>query len=105
MTWERRILEFLLAGGTLAAACTSSDGTGSTGGVPCGNANPDPCICGRPDSSAEYATQCNEKKACEAQGGQFDPTTFLDSDGGVEPPHCILDAGSGDASEDRAKSD
>ena len=53
----------------------------------CGNANPDPCICGRPDASEVSAMQCDQKIACEADGGMWNP--YMNSvDGAVTPPHC-----------------
>jgi hypothetical protein len=109
MTWERRLRELLLAGGTLATlGCTSSAGGGSGGpNIPCGNANADPCICGRPEASAEQADLCDKKTSCEAAGGVFDPSTCLNcaSDGGVLAPHCTFDGGAPDASKDAAGHD
>ena len=85
----------LLAGGALAVGgCSSSlpgDGNPGTAGTvsssPCGNANPDPCICGRPDASADSATQCDQKIVCEADGGKWDPYMTV-IDGVLISPHC-----------------
>ena len=93
MAWRNRLRELLLAGGALAiSGCSSSlpvgDGTGGSLGVPCGNANPDPCICGRPDASEVSAMQCDQKMACEADGGKWDPY-MTQVDGALLSPHCI----------------
>jgi hypothetical protein len=79
MTWQRRILELVCAGGTYTALA------GCPGGfpVPCGNANPDPCICGRnpPDSP-----ECRAETACQDEGGTWYPygeRTVLDAGSGV----------------------
>jgi hypothetical protein len=57
-------------GGAAGAANTGGTlGTGGNSPFPCGNANPDPCICGRPDASSGAATACGQKTACEAAGG------------------------------------
>ena len=103
MTWQRRVRDILLAGGTVSAvACASSSNSdGPSGGPPCGNANPDPCICGRPEQSPQAAALCDQQKACVAAGGIFDATTCVNCapDGGVLGPHCdrpITDAGSDD---------
>jgi|KBSMisStaDraftv2_1062788.scaffolds.fasta_scaffold1321580_2 hypothetical protein len=91
----------VLAGGVLFAGCSSSSlgpgnpGTGGTG-IPCGNANPDPCICGRPEASAQAAAQCQGEMDCEADGGVWNPFTMSDGDGGAVPPHCdprMIDGG------------
>jgi hypothetical protein len=63
MSWEDRLRDIVLAGGTLAAvACSFGDD------VPCCNANSDPCCevqyCGAPMNAA-----C----ACEQEGGVYDP--------------------------------
>jgi hypothetical protein len=64
----------------------------------CGNANPDPCICGRPDSDPVAKMQCTEKRACEAEGGVWNPTEIIAVDGGITAPHC--EAASSDAGTD-----
>ena len=96
MTWQRRLIELVCAGGALTAipAC------GIPGGVPCGNANPDPCICGR--MPADSPT-CKAEAACEHEGGYFDPfdpaPAGVDAGAGVQG-HCVLpgdDAGVPDA--------
>jgi hypothetical protein len=76
----------VLAGGALAlGACKgfSSDEIG------CGNANPDPCICGRPDESETLRAACDVQTACEADGGTYVGYTEELPDGGTRPPHCI----------------
>jgi hypothetical protein len=94
MDWEHRLRALLLAGGTLAViGCSSQSNDATTDNVPCGNANPDPCICGKPDASAAAAALCDEEKACQAQGGTFDAFTETEADGSVSNPHCLLDAG------------
>jgi hypothetical protein len=54
----------VLAGGALATGC---NGFGTS--IPCGNANPDPCVCDRPSSSSSAAEACSEKTTCEKAGG------------------------------------
>ena len=95
MAWRNRLRELLLAGGALAiAGCSSSlpgDGNAGTAGslaTPCGNANPDPCICGRPDASAVSAMLCDQRIACEAEGGKWDFYMTTLADGTSTPPHC-----------------
>jgi hypothetical protein len=79
MDWEGRALGIILAGGAVTwGACT---------GTPCGNANPDPCICGRPDESAAAAQRCNVYKACMAAGLTYTPGT-QEPDGAPGPPSC-----------------
>jgi hypothetical protein len=79
-------------GGAAGSGGTGGDVGGSGGngnyGVPCGNANSDPCICGRGVGDP----RCAARDACEAMGGRF----FFDSltdDGGTHPPHCELPDG------------
>ena len=82
MAWRDRLRELMLAGGALAIAGCSS-------GIPCGNGNPDPCICDRPDSDPALKMQCDQKRACVADGGTWDPYTRSDGLGGViSTPHC-----------------
>jgi hypothetical protein len=101
----------VLAGGVLFAGCggenlsgaggaggnNGTGGSNGTGGasnlIPCGNASPDPCICGRPDADPMLAAQCQAKTACEAAGGSW--VSSYDPDAGVQQPlHCELpDAG------------
>lgn len=78
MSWQRRLVELLCAGGALA----------STGGY-CANGNPDPCASGRdpPDSA-----QCRAETACTDRGGIW---TLNQAPGGVDAGsgvegHCIL---------------
>src|SRR5215471_12466464 len=84
MDWKRRLRELIVAGGALGlGACTPStvaqDGGGPPG-IPCGNANPDPCICGRPEADPDAAIACDQEKACQASGGTW--IIYLN------PPHC-----------------
>ena len=60
----------VVAGGALASGC-SGFGTG----IPCGNANPDPCVCDRPSSSSSAAEACSEKTTCEKAGGVWQSGT------------------------------
>ncbi len=81
MAWEDRLRDLAIAGGLMAAMGCSSTSNGTdtvdggdaaeTGGIPCGNANPDPCICGRPDTDPVSAAQCTAEKACVAKGGTY----------------------------------
>jgi hypothetical protein len=89
MAWRERLRELALAGGALAIGGCSS-------GFPCGNANPDPCICGRPDSDPVAKMQCEQKRACVADGGTWDPYTASDGPGGpLSPPHCVAGVADG----------
>jgi hypothetical protein len=83
---------FTAADGTITAPhCILADASVSViPGIPCGNANSDPCICGRPEAGPDEAALCTQEQACRAAGGQFDPTTFTAADGTVTGPHCIL---------------
>ncbi len=90
MNWEKRARDILLAGGALTvSAC------GVVGGTPCGNANPDPCVCGRPQASAASAAACSQKQACEAQGGSFDSPLPV-NDGGQPGWACLMESGASD---------
>src|SRR5689334_14948677 len=79
-----RLADLIVAGGALGlGACSSSvddkaaqklseAGSNESGVfIPCGNANPDPCICGRPDGDPVWASQCAEKMSCEKKGGTY----------------------------------
>ncbi len=83
----------ILAGGVLLAGCGGGDKLG-TGGNPgtvgggCGNASPDPCICGLPEASAEAAYACSKKTACEQTGGVWTPSSPL-----IWPGECLRDGG------------
>jgi hypothetical protein len=78
VNWQARIRQLLLAGGSISFVGS----LGCQQGPPCGNANSDPCICGRPQ------TLCDEKKSCEGSGG-----TWIDDE-----QHCLMtDAGVPDA--------
>lgn len=109
MTWEQRLRELVLAGGTLAAVACSDNNRFSSfgpadGGSPrdasstpptydapneCCNVNPDPCCefkyCGAPITPA-----CE----CELDGGTW--SSNANSTGGA----CELDSGAGDAGGD-----
>jgi hypothetical protein len=61
MTWRRRLIELVCAGGTVTG-CTDH------AGIPCGNANPDPCVC---DRTPANAPQCVAEAACRAHGGSW----------------------------------
>jgi hypothetical protein len=64
MTWRRRLIELACAGGALASQ--SSCVPIVVGG--CGNANPDPCVCGRtPDP--QHSPQCIAEQQCKQMGG------------------------------------
>jgi hypothetical protein len=98
----------VLAGGVMLVGCSNdklpgSDGSAGSGGgtgIPCGNANPDPCICGRPEASSVAAAECQGEMACTARGGVWIPYTSTDATG-THPPYCQIDGGSsGDASAD-----
>lgn len=93
VSWRDRIRQITLAGGALSLA-SSCNGLGQT--FPCGNANPDPCICGRPESSSEAKAQCDAKHACEAAGGWWYPYNVSGPSGTV-PAHCEFDGGAADA--------
>jgi len=101
MSWREWIRQLTLAGGAWTlAACGGSTLSGQPGqpgqpGVPCGNANPDPCICGRPDRSPVSKDLCDAKLACEASGGFWEPYQMTDSTGTTVPPHCEFDGGTG----------
>lgn len=81
-------MDLTLAGGAaLTVACPL--------GVPCGNANPDPCICGRPDSDPSARAACDVEKSCQAKGLEFNfdwsTPACLSPDMSIAPD----DAGSG----------
>jgi hypothetical protein len=99
MSWQRRLMELACAGGTLAGCMASSNQQQM---IPCGNANPDPCICNRtPDP--EHSPQCIAEKICTDNGGDWiivDPPPAGDAggelwgfcngypkDAGVDGPH------------------
>lgn len=84
MSWKGRLEAIALAGGavTLLAGCPI---TGF-----CGNANPDPCICGRPDHDPQARAECDAEKACEAMGGTYDPYSQPAPDGGMLVGSCVL---------------
>ena len=103
MSWRRRLQEIALAGGAVAlGGCSIRVGEPGGPPIPCGNANPDPCICGRPEASPQAKMQCDDKMACEAAGGVWEPYIIADPavDAGVGGPYChpAQDGGVPDAS-------
>jgi hypothetical protein len=96
MSWQNRLRQMVLAGGVVVGGCGSGNLDG--GGPPpfvgggCGNANPDPCICGRPEASAAAAASCQAQIDCVASGGIYIPYILTDSTG-THPPHCEVDGG------------
>jgi hypothetical protein len=77
MTWQRRLIELAVAGGTLAGCAQNNPNP-----IPCGNANPDPCICGRtPDP--EHSPQCIAEDACTNASHQWN----------LDLPNATTDAG------------
>jgi hypothetical protein len=94
MSWQRRLMELALAGGAVStlAGCPGIV-------VGCGNANPDPCICGRPERDPREKMACDEKKACEAAGGTWDPFAGPSAGADAAVPACSLpvDGGPPDA--------
>jgi hypothetical protein len=90
MGWRQRLLQMTLAGGMLPVAGCSPSGLGGGGGVPCGNANPDPCICDRPSSNAMWKAACDAKTACEKIGGSWISAGYTGA--------CEVDAGADDGS-------
>jgi len=75
-----------LAGGALSLA-------GCGGVAPCVNAGPDPCICGRPESSREAKAECDADKACESMGGVWIISSTVYPGGMTVPSHCEIDGG------------
>lgn len=65
MSWQRRLVELLAAGGTLAASACN---TGGSGGGPCTNGGWDPCLCEHLPASGP---QCVEEKSCRDHGGYW----------------------------------
>lgn len=86
MSWQRRLLDLVAAGGTLASL------SGCQLIVPqsCGNGNPDPCVCDRAPASSP---QCVAEKACTDHGGEWDLS-------GVPLPPVIDAAGPGSGADD-----
>ncbi len=119
MAWRERLRDLILAGGAFAVTggCSSSALVGNgpadgaldfAGQVGCGNANYDPCLCGRPEASATYAAECEQEKACQAQGGLWSTKDLTSTsctlpDGAVvdTPLPAAADAGRGDGAADR----
>jgi hypothetical protein len=87
-SWERRLLDVLLAGGAIAVAGCSSSSSG-TGIDECCNANPDPC-CPSLSCGAEQTPECKQELACQADGGTWD----------IGAGDCSRDAGAGDSGPD-----
>ncbi len=67
MSWQRRLLELACAGGALFTQAGCPTPHQPPGG--CGNANPDPCICGR---EPEDSPQCVAERECAAYGGDWE---------------------------------
>ncbi len=68
--------------------------------IPCGNANPDPCICGRPEADPQAKILCDQKMACETEGGMWGPFSEpVVIDAGAGGPYCHFpeDGGVSDA--------
>jgi hypothetical protein len=113
MAWRERLRDLILAGGAFAVTGGCSSGAlvgngprdAAIGQPGCGNANADPCICGRPEASVAAAMACAEEMACQARGGTWvlglagpSPACEL-PDGAVI--NVAVDGGHGDASADR----
>jgi hypothetical protein len=94
MPWRHRLLELVCAGGAVTSltACPVFF-------VPCGNANPDPCICNRnpPDSP-----QCLAESDCEDKGGTWslDVARLYGDAGTAIEGHCVINTESVDAAVD-----
>ena len=74
------------AGAERAAAAVRAVAAGRPS-HPCGNPNPDPCVCGRPDASASNAALCDQKMTCQRIGGvwTYSPGKCnIDLDAGVD---------------------
>jgi hypothetical protein len=93
MGWQDRLTSLVCAGGALVAA--------ATGCTPCGNANPDPCICGRIDDTEFAKQRCEAKKACEANGGHWDP--YVTTDAGRACEYPTSDGGTADSMTDASE--
>ena len=93
MNWEVRLAQMILAGGALATAACSSSGSGGVSF--CCNASSDPCCtC---DGVAENPPACQQKLACEAEGGSFDTFNVecsfpAEAGGGFVPDEDASDA-------------
>jgi hypothetical protein len=92
MRWQDRLIELVAVGGTLAGCTNLAPG----GGVPCGNANPDPCICGR---TPENSPQCVAERKCAAEGKTWEfygPPPAVDAGDGLWGTcGTVVDAGTG----------
>lgn len=90
-SWQKRLRDLVLAGGTLAAAACSSNGSGNPS-VPCCNANPDPC-CTYQSCNAPMSPAC----ACRLDGGIYDYSHARCGpvDAGAEGGAGLSDAGHG----------
>lgn len=87
MSWQRRLIELAAAGGVLTAS------TGCGGGN-CGNANPDPCICGRMPASTD---QCKVETSCHGDGGVWNAFSDAPTDANDIRGVCYIpDAGTHD---------
>jgi hypothetical protein len=82
LRWQERLRQMALAGGVLTTGCGGL-------GFPCGNANPDPCVCDRPSSSSAAAEACSAETTCQKAGGVWQPGTGEWGTGG----RCEHDSG------------
>ncbi len=91
MSWQRRLREMLLAGGSLAvAACSkvqsqSDASTDAANVIPtgeCCNVNPDPC-CEVVNCGAAMTAACS----CQMEGGTWNPGAAVDGGPICEPPN------------------
>jgi hypothetical protein len=114
MAWRGRLRDLILAGGAFAVTSGCSSASGQHVLIGCGNADPDPCICGRPEASAAAAMECQGEIACQAQGRVWQAYSIAQPDGAIVLPYCLpadgavdgprtvgSDAASGDGALDR----
>jgi hypothetical protein len=83
MTWHRRFVELVCAGGTLAGCLQHR-------GIPCGNADPDPCICGR---SPPDTPRCRAEQQCDDSGGFWQIDLVQAGSAGIAGECVLPDAG------------
>jgi hypothetical protein len=90
MDWRKRLREIALAGGALVSSSSCI-----FGGVPCGNANSDPCICDRPKNNLADKVECDFKMACEGDGGIYEGNSTCQGskpDAGADASVVVTDA-------------
>jgi hypothetical protein len=80
------------AGGGDGAGGVGGGGTGGFSAIPCGNANPDPCICDRAGSGPDAALMCG---TCSANGGKWQPATATQPEGCVGGHDAGVDSSDG----------